>query len=208
MIHIAKPQRNAPSSPRALPRDPVPWRFISVMASSAARTFMLDIFQIASERALLRDEWMAVDGHGGKKRSPRIKRTPSRSVLFAVAVLRCLGSGTTRLPEVGTLGDLRSCRLLTGQLRCSRGSGSPRQLAPRLPLPQRSAPPRPTSPSHRAWLVEAPFCQSECKWERLVRSCVRVLVCSSCVRRVFVVCSSCVRVFVCSCVRVFVCSCV
>ncbi|CAE7476687.1 unnamed protein product [Symbiodinium natans] len=39
-----------------------------------------------------------------------------------------------------------------------RGSGSPRQLAPRLPLPQRSAPPRPTSPSHRAWLVEAGGC--------------------------------------------------
>ncbi|CAE7350817.1 unnamed protein product, partial [Symbiodinium sp. CCMP2456] len=38
----------------------------------------------------------------------------------------------------------------------SRGTGSPeRQLAPRLPLPQRSAPPHSPSPSHRAFLLEA-----------------------------------------------------
>jgi len=42
------------------------------------------------------------------------------------------------------------------RLSPARGTGSPeRQLAPRLPLPQRSAPPHSPSPSHRAFLLEA-----------------------------------------------------
>ena len=82
---------------------------------------------------------------------PKERQQASHAVPAKRRAIRCL-----HCPR-----QVQNARMQTVHLKacqCMSGSGSPERLQPRLPLPQRSAPPRSPSPSHRAWLVEASSC--------------------------------------------------